>query len=165
MRTSLCRGGSRHSRTSPTSPDSEYFLKRKFLSTGSAKNFLIGSLADPAYYFDEVQDRVRFPDLLPVSFLSSALFEKNAADNIDLRDHPSVYARQLVSVDQRLAGRLRSNDRLQLLLTGPIEQARWHGSNRLQRPARRFDCFGLVKDYRLLFSAQIFMLPLTTSAA
>ncbi len=165
MRISPCRRGWRSSRTLPTSPDSEYFLKRKYLSTGSAKNFLIGSLVDHAYYFDEVEDRVRFPDLLPVSFISSALFEKNAADNVDFRDHPSVYARQLVSVDQRLASRLRSNDRLHLLLRGPIEQAREFGSNRLQRPTQRFDCFGLVGDNQLLFSAQIFMLPLTTAKA
>ena len=146
-------------------PDSEYFLKRKYLSTGSAKNFLIGSMVDQAYYFDEVQDRVRFPDLLPVSFIASTLFEKNAADNVDFRDYPTVHARQLISVDQRLADRLRSNDRLQLLVKGPVKQTRESISGLIQRPTQRFDCFGLVRDDQLLFRAQIFMLPLPAAKA
>jgi hypothetical protein len=53
-----------------------YFLKRKFLNTGNAKNFLAGSLCDQAYYFDELDDRVRFPEMFPVALLSCALLEK-----------------------------------------------------------------------------------------
>jgi len=141
-------------------PDTEYFLKRIYLSTANAKNFLSGSLVDQAYYFDEVEDRVNFPDMVPVSFLSSALFEKNIADNVDFRRHPLVHARHSISVDQSLARDLQNNDRLNLLITGPEEAPPVAPLSRSQVPAQRYDCFGLVRDHQLLFRAQAFLVPL-----
>ena len=76
-------------------------LNRRF-STGNAKNFVIACLADQAYYFDEVEDRVSFPDMVPVSFISSALFEKDMADNVDFRQTPMAHARHNISIDRRL---------------------------------------------------------------
>lgn len=44
-------------------PDRQLFLKRKYLSTNNGKNFLLGSLVDQFYYFDELSERVRFPPI------------------------------------------------------------------------------------------------------
>ena len=142
-------------------PGTEYFLKRKYLSTANAKNFVTGCLVDQAYYFDEVQDRVSFPDMVPVSFVSSALFEKNLADNVDVRRHPTVHVRHSISIDQALARDLRSNDRLHVLVTGPEQALPPAALGQFQVPAQRYECFGLVRDNQMLFCAQVFLVPLS----
>jgi len=142
-------------------PDTKYFLKRKYLSTGNAKNFVIACLADQAYYFDEVEDRVSFPDMVPVSFISSALFEKDMADNVDFRQTPMAHARHNISIDRRLARDLRSNDRLHLLVTRPKLVPPAAALGQLQMAAECYDCFGLVQDNQVLFRAQVFLVPLT----
>lgn len=141
-------------------PGTPYFLKRKFLSTGNAKTFVTGSLADQAYYFDEVSGRVNFPDMMPVSYTASALYEKRSADNIDYRENPVLCARHLISVDQQLARGLRSNDRIHVLVEGP---AIVHGAPALlglRTPALRYSCFGLIQDKRALFRSLVFLIPL-----
>lgn len=142
-------------------PETEYFLKRKYLSTSNAKNFATGCLVDQAFYFDEVRDRVSFPDMVPVSYLSSALFEKNMADNIDVREHPTVHARHSISVDQTLVRDLRSNDKLHVLVAGPEEVLPPSALGQFKVTAQRYDCFCLVRDNQLLFCAQLFLVPLS----
>ena len=53
-----------------------WFVKRKYMNTGNAKNFAAGSLCDQGYYFDELENRVRFPEMFATSLLSCALLEK-----------------------------------------------------------------------------------------
>jgi len=146
-------------------PDTPYFLKRKYLSTGNAKTFITGSLADQAYYFDEVSGRVNFPDMMPVSYIASALYEKGAADNIDYRVSPVLCARHLISVDWELARGLCSNDPIHILVEGPTIV---HGAPAflgLQSPALRYSSFGLIRDNRILFRALVFLVPLRSPRA
>ena len=141
-------------------PDTSYFLKRKYLSTANAKNFISSSLADQAFYFDEPVGRVRFPYVVPVSYISSALYEQGAADNIDFRLEPMIYARHRVSVDRLLADELSSNDRLHLLIKGPEISLPSKGLGQLQVPAHHYSCFGLVWDNQVLFRAEIVLIRL-----
>jgi hypothetical protein len=69
-------------------PGTEYFLKRKFMSTANAKNFLLGANVDPAVYFDEFEDRVRFSELFPVSLVSCALLERGTRMATIFCGHP-----------------------------------------------------------------------------
>ena len=96
-----------------------YFLKRKFMNTGHAKNFLAGSLVDQHYYFDELEDRVQFPAMFPVALLSCALLENARQEDYAFEANPVVYTSHLISVDRRLLQTLKSNDRLHLLVTSP----------------------------------------------
>lgn len=54
----------------------DYFSKRKFTTTSNAKNFLCSSLRDQTTFFDELQDKVIFPEMFPCELLSSALLKK-----------------------------------------------------------------------------------------
>jgi hypothetical protein len=100
-------------------PGTACFLKRKFLNTGNAKNFLAGSLCDQGYYFDEIAERVNFPDLFPASLLSCALLEKAQQEGHDFLVDPMVYMAHTIAIDRRIARRLRSNDVLHMLIEGP----------------------------------------------
>ena len=73
-------------------PSGGWFLKRKFASTGHAKNFLAGSLANPADWFDELEGRVNFPDLFAPALLSCALLEQAHVNGHDFFNQPMVYA-------------------------------------------------------------------------
>jgi len=141
-------------------PHSTYFLKRKFMSTGHAKNFLAGSLCDQGYYFDELADRVNFPDMFPAALLSCALLEKARKENHDFMANPMVYVAHNISVDRRLARCLRSNDVLHMLVQGPeiIEGGKGLGKSELTRLLYR--CLGLVHGDQILYRAEVFMAPL-----
>ena len=125
-----------------------YFLKRKFMSTGHGKNFLAGSLVDQHYYFDEMEERVLFPAMFPVALLSCALLEKARQDNYAFETNPVVFTSHLISVDRRLLRMLKSNDRLQLLVTNPVTVPAAKGlgkkgfaqqSPRHRKPVRKVD--------------------------
>ena len=138
-----------------------YFLKRKFLNTGNAKNFLAGSLCDQAYYFDELDDRVRFPEMFPVALLSCALLEKAMKERHDFMRDPMVYMSHRVSVDRRLARVLRSNDVLHMLVDGPFQSTSdTETSTRARVDKVTFRCLGVVRDERILYRAEVDMAPL-----
>jgi hypothetical protein len=59
-----------------TVPGSHYFLKRKYVSNGNAKNFLSGSLAEQSDYFDEIDGLAEYPEIFPCSLTSGALLKK-----------------------------------------------------------------------------------------
>jgi len=81
-------------------PGTAYFLKRKFMSTANAKNFLLGANVDPAIYFDELEDRVRFTELFPVSLVSCALLERGTRHGHDFLQAPMVYSYHDIVVDR-----------------------------------------------------------------
>ena len=56
--------------------DQDLFLKRKYMTTSNAKNFLSGSLVEQAEYIDEIAEKVKFPELFPCALLSNALLER-----------------------------------------------------------------------------------------
>ena len=98
-------------------PGGAWFLKRKFMLTSNAKNFLSAAGVDAFRYFDELADRVRFPELYPASLLSSALLERGLYHGHDFIRRPMVYSHHLITTDRAVLERLRSNDRLNLIVS------------------------------------------------
>ncbi len=146
-------------------PGSGYFLKRKFLNTGNAKNFIAGSLCDQGYYFDELEDRVNFPDMFPAALTSCALLEKAMKEKHDFMANPMVYMAHNISVDRRLARGLRSNDALHLLVRGPEAIEEKKGLRNSQLNPLLYRCLGLVHGRQMLFRAEVYLAPLEAIAA
>lgn len=139
-----------------------YFMKRKFMNTGHAKNFLAGSLVDQHYYFDELEERVRFPAMFPAALLSCALLEKARSEGYAFEANPLVYTSHLISVDRRLLDTLKSNDRLCLLVGGPEElAAAGKGLGHTGLRQQLYRCFGLLSGNRVLYRAEVALTPLT----
>lgn len=136
-------------------PGGEFFYKRKFMSNGNAKNFLSGSLADQSAYFDELEERVRFPEIYPAALISCALLERARHNHHDFENEPMVYTGHNITIDRRLTQALRSNDVLHLLADEP--QPADAGEGVVQY---RHHCFGLVREGAILFRAEIAMMPL-----
>lgn len=141
-------------------PGSPYFLKRKFMTTSNGKNFVLAALADPFDYFDELLERVCFPALFPVSLLSSALLEKGWREHYDFAADPLVYTSHQISVDRRLQRQLRTNDRVHILVEGPLNFPAAGGLGRVTVSQTLYRCFGLVRGQQILFRANVRMAPL-----
>jgi len=138
----------------------KFFLKRKYFNTGNAKNFLSGSLAEQSDYFDELEGRVSFPEIFPVSLVSCALLEKAMLDGHDFKKDPMVYTRHRISVDRHCLQRVKSNDALHLLVGEPIMTPRDQGLGKVKVAQWTYPCFGLVSGNRVLFRAEISLTPL-----
>ncbi len=142
-------------------PGGRWFHKRKFMMNSNAKNLISGSLADQAYYFNELEDHINFPDLFPAALISCALLERAHATGHDFHFNPMVYTAHHISVDQRLARGLRSNDAVHLLVdiaeavAGPDDG--YGGVDVVQRYHR---CLGLLPGHRVLFQAEVRLAPL-----
>lgn len=137
-----------------------WFLKRKFASTGHAKNFLAGSLAQPADWFDELEGRVNFPDLFAPALLSCALLEQAHASGHDFFHAPLVYAAHRISVHSPAVRALRSNEPLHLLVRAPEPAS---GKAGLSACEARLSSWGLVyagREDRLLAHAEVQLAPL-----
>ena len=80
----------------------EYFIKRKFMIVGNAKNFLTSAFAEQSDYIDEFIDKVSFPESYPLSLISSALLERAQAIGHDLIIDPMIYTSQKLSIDKRI---------------------------------------------------------------
>jgi hypothetical protein len=141
-------------------PGTSYFMKRKFMNTGNAKNFLAGSLCDQGEYFDELAERVEFPDMFPVALMSCALLEKAAKEKHDFLADPMVYIAHTIAVDRRVARRLRSNDVLHMLVEGPATVGGEKGLGTTDVRKLRFNCFGIVEPFDVLYRAEVLMAPL-----
>lgn len=141
-------------------PGTPYFLKRKFISRGHAKNFVSGSLCDQHYYFDELENRTNFPDIYPVALTSCALLEKGIKDHHDFMANPLVYVAHNISVDRRAARGLQSNDVMHLLVQEPELIVREKGLGRSDMPQWLHRCFGLLEGNRVLFRAEVYMATL-----
>ena len=131
-------------------PGQPIFLKRKFMTNSNAKNFLTGSLAEQADYFDELADRVHYPEIFPCSLISCALLEKALSEAHDFERNPMVYTSHKISIDTHYLAQLRSNDALHLL----VQRLEPHTTE------HHYDCLGVVGNDRLLFQAQIVLIPL-----
>ena len=131
------------------------FYKRKFMSAGNAKNFLSGSLADQSAYFDELEERVRFPDMYPAGLISCALLERARHNQHDFENEPMVYTSHNISMDRKLVQALRSNDVLHLLVDEPTTLTTAKGARH-----QLHHCFGLLHTGAILFRAEISMMPL-----
>ncbi len=139
--------------------DTGYFLKRKFMTTSNAKNFLCGSLRDQTLYFDELQDKVSFPEMFPCALLSSALLEKALKKQHDFERNPMVYTSHKISIDRQSLAQLKSTDALHILIK-PIADSAEHDFGDLTNTALDYECYGLVGSNALLFRALISLTPL-----
>ena len=126
-------------------------MKRKYLTTSNGKNFVLSGLATQQDYFDELDEHIAFPPLFTAALASCALLEKAWQSGYDFHADPVVYTTHQITVDRRLQASLRSNDRLHLLVDGPLaEQA-----NEQQAAMQTYHVFGLVAANAVLFSARV----------
>ncbi|TXK98310.1 hypothetical protein BMR02_09190 [Methylococcaceae bacterium HT1] len=143
-----------------TIPDSPYFLKRKYVNNGSAKNFLSGSLAEQSDYFDELDGLVEYPEIFPCSLASGALLEKaQVEDQHDFKRNPMVYTSHSLSVDREHLRLLKNNHKLHILVNQlPESKSRTLiGTNIMLRV---YECYGLLEDAQVLFRARLSLVPL-----
>jgi len=140
-------------------PMAAYFLKRKFMTTSNAKNFLLGSLRDQTLYFDELLDKVIFPEMFPCALLSSALLEKALKKKHDFEQNPMVYTSHKITVDRQCLAHLKSTDVLNILIK-PAEQSLEHDFGDKVSTPLEYECYGLLQDNALLFRAGIALTPL-----
>jgi hypothetical protein len=128
-------------------PGQELFLKRKFMTTSNGKNFVVAGLGRQHDYFDELSEKVSFPPLFSASLSSCALLEQAWSTGYDFLADPVVYTTHQISIDRVRQAALRSNDRLHLLVDGPLP-ARDDG-------LRDYRVFGLTGDDMPLFAARV----------
>ncbi len=140
--------------------DGHYFLKRKFMSVGNAKNFIAGSLAEQSDYFNELEDKFIFPETFPVALTSCALLERAVQMNHDFKKRPMVYHSHQFSVDRELSLSLKSNDQLNMILTPFLATNNEAGLGGTGVTQQRCQCFGLLSGNRILFRAEIAMVLL-----
>ncbi len=137
-------------------PGDSWFLKRKFMLTANAKNFLAAAGIDPFRYFDELENRVRFPEIYPASLISSALLEHGLHQRHDFMAEPMVYSHHEITTDLEALARLRSNDRLNIVVSH-------HPASVAQRVVHR--CLGFTARGERLFTAEIGLVPLASLLA
>jgi acyl dehydratase len=141
-------------------PGTEYFLKRKFMTTANAKNFLIGAGIEPSLYIDELEDRVSFPAMFPVSLVSCALLERGTKRHYDFLGAPMVYAFHDIVIDRQVVARLKSNDAVNTLVSNPrVGPAEEFGGG-LRRGQQVHRCLGYSGHGERIFDAEIGLVPL-----
>jgi len=123
--------------------DTGFFLKRKFMNTSNAKNFLCGSFIDQSQYFDELNDKADFPEIFPSSLISCALLEQAMKKQHDFKNNPMVYTQHKISIDKNRLAQLKSNMALHILVRERPEQ------NDL------YECYGLIQQNSILFRGLI----------
>ncbi len=129
-------------------PGTSFFLKRKFMNTSNAKNFLCGSFIDQSQFFDELNDKADFPEIFPSSLISCALLERALRNHHDFEQNPMVYTSHKIAIDRRLLKKLKSNHALHILVAEIPEQE------------DTFECYGLVKENAILFRGIISLVSL-----
>lgn len=140
-------------------PGTEYFLKRKFMHNGSAKNFLSGSLAEPSDYFDELTHQAHYPEIFPCSLSSGALLEKAQLEQHDFKRNPMVYTSHQISVDRHQLAQLKNNDTLHILVK-QLPESRENTLNHTSIQLRTYQCYGLLADKAVLFRLTMNLVPL-----
>lgn len=145
-------------------PGTDYFLKRKYMTTANAKNFLLGANVDPAGYFDELEERVHFMPMFPASLLSCALLERGHRLGYDFLREPMVYAFHDLLLDRDVARRLRSNDTLNMLVSGERTTGA-AAATAAKRAQRVHHCLGYTGQGECLFRADIGLVPLAALAS
>lgn len=143
-----------------TVPGSDYFLKRKYVNNGNAKNFLSGSLAEQSDYFDELDGKVEYPEIFPCSLASGALLEKvQIEDQHDFKRNPMVYTSQSISINRDHL-RLLKNDHKLHILVKQLPESTLHTLNNTGIILRIYECYGLLEDAKVLFRLRLCLAPL-----
>ncbi len=130
-----------------------YFLKRKYLNISNAKNFLCGSLVDQRLFFDELAGQYHFPEIFPCAFISCALLEKSLVKQLDFEKFPMVYSSHKISIDRHCQSQLKSNDVLHILI-------KKQENDTIPDTTQSYECYGLIKQNRVLFRAIVELIPL-----
>lgn len=133
-----------------------YFLKRKYMIVGNAKNFLTSAFAEQSEYIDEFIDKVSFPEMYPLSLLSSALLERAQAVGIDLIKEPMIYTSHKLSIDKKVLKALKSNHSLNILVSPPSP------SNDKNANYITHHCTCVLSTHEILFHAEIQLAPLSS---
>ncbi|GAB5450560.1 MAG: hypothetical protein Hals2KO_08880 [Halioglobus sp.] len=128
----------------------ELFLKRKFINTDGAKNFLCACLVEQWKYIDELAEKVRIPEMFPCSLISCSLLERAWAQGHDFERQPLVYQSHALSIDRRVLDDVRSNNVLHLL-NRPLC---------VDGPSSSYQVYGVVGANALLFTGKIDLLAL-----
>ncbi|XQW85495.1 hypothetical protein ACOYR1_01835 [Thalassotalea piscium] len=133
----------------------QYFLKRKYMIVGNAKNFLTSAFAEQSEYIDEFIDKVSFPEMYPLSLLSSALLERAQAVGQDLIKEPMIYISHKLSIDKTVLNTLKSYHSLNIL----VSQPRPSSDNSSEYVTH--DCTCILSTQEILFHAEIQLAPLS----
>jgi hypothetical protein len=143
--------------------DSSFFLKRKYIIVGNAKNFLTSAFAEQSEYIDEFIDKVDFPETYPLSLVSSALLERAQALGHDLIKSPMIYTYQKLSICKTELASLRSNHMLSILV-GPAEYPDCAEEAQGGSTSGRVKhyCCCLLNNGNTLFQAEIQLVPLSS---
>ena len=140
-------------------PGTDFFLKRKWMHNGNVKNFLSGSLAEQADYFDELAEFANYPEIFPCSLTSGALLEKALLEQHDFKRNPMVYTSHDISVDKVLLSQIKNNDMLHILVR-QLPESLDNTLNHTQVMLRTYECFGLMQDQQVLFRIKLNLAPL-----
>ncbi|MDI1231310.1 MAG: hypothetical protein PSU93_09195 [Methylobacter sp.] len=139
---------------------SSFFLKRKFITTSNAKNFLCGSLVDQDAFFDHFNNKAVFPEIFPCSLISSALLEKAVIEKHDFERNPLVYMSHKISIDRSYLALLKSGDALYILIRQIPPEERKEGIGHAIESPYHYECYGLMEDKTILYRALISLAPL-----
>lgn len=123
--------------------ENQFFLKRKFMNTSNAKNFLCGCFNDQSLYFDELHDKAHFPEIFTCSLISCALLESALKRNHDFEKNPMVYTSHKITLDRILLDKLKSNDVLHMLVRELSDQP------------DSYEFYGLIHDNQILYGGII----------
>jgi hypothetical protein len=139
--------------------ESDYFYKRKYTTNSNAKNFLTGSHVEQSNYFDEVNDKILFPETYCTSLISCALLERGKAYGLDFKRNPMVYTSHKISVHSENVAKLRSDQQMHILVGPPINKL---ASVKDQETALvTHHCVGFNQDKDTLFQGEIELAPLS----
>jgi len=138
-------------------PGTDFFLKRKFMNTSNGKNFLAGSLVEQSDYFDELSEKVNFPEMFPCGLLSCALLERAMGEQHDFSANPMVFTSHKISVDRGLMPKLKSNAMLHMLVR-KAESISSVGDG--LDAAQTYECYGILGETEVLYRAEITLAPL-----
>lgn len=140
-------------------PGTDFFLKRKWMTSGNVKNFLSGSLAEQSDYFDELEHVAHYPEVFPCSLTSGALLEKAQLENHDFKRNPMVYTSQDFSVDRVELERVKNNDKLHILVK-QLPESIHNTLNQTSIMLRTYECYGLLENRAILFRIKLNLVPL-----
>jgi hypothetical protein len=140
-------------------PGTDFFLKRKLMNNGNVKNFLSGSLAEQADYFDELMGVEQYPEVFPCSLTSGALLEKALIEKHDFKQNPMVYTSHDISVDREYLKSLKNNDKLHILVR-QLPECSENTLNNSSILLRTYECFGLLENTNVLFRIKLNLVPL-----
>ncbi len=144
-------------------PGTNYFLKRKYMIVGNAKNFLASAGVEQSLFIDEFSDKVNFPEMYPLGLISSALLERAIFEDIDLISHPMIYVSQKLCIDKQQLEELRSNDPINILVGPDIsDDANEFGPESSRKKRIIQECIAYGKEDKPLFMAKISLTPLNS---